>query len=186
MAVVVASCPNRAHADLLVEVLAGAGVRAVAFVDVERSPDGHVFRESADVRVAADDVARAEAALAAWDEARRAGIDDDELERQALEAGADAGSAAVDAAVDDAVAAPEVEAVAARGGDDRRRSSAPVAPRAPSDACPYCGATVRPPWSSALARAFAALAGRARRDGAERLCTACGHRWRPDGPAASR
>ena len=182
MAVVVAACPNRAEADLLVEVLAGAGVRAVAFVDVERSPDGHVFRESADVRVAADDVARAEAALAAWDDARREGFDDDELERQALEAGAEAGIVAVDGDV----APPEVEVVAARGGDDRRRSSMPVAARASSDACPYCGATVRPPWSSALARAFAALAGRARRDGAERLCTACGHRWRPDGPAASR
>lgn len=181
MAVVVASCPNRAHADLLVEVLAGAGVRAVAFVDVVRSPEGHVVRETADVRVAADDVARANAALAAWDEARRAGIDDDELERQALEAGADAGSPS---GAD--VAAPDVEVAGDRRARDHRPVRAASATRASSDACPYCGATVRPPWSSALARAFAALAGRAPREGAERLCTACGHRWRPDGPASSR
>lgn len=175
MAVVVAQCTSRAEADLLVEVLEAAGVRAVAFADVERTPDGHVMREWADVRVANDEVARAKAALDAWGEARREGLDDDELERQALAAGA--GEAGPDVARDD----PGPEDGGRRG--DARARRADDAAATPADGCPYCGAAVKAPWSGAIGRAFAALRGRAVADGAERLCTACGHRWRPGKPA---
>jgi hypothetical protein len=166
---VVARCASRAEADLLVAILTDAGVPAVAFVDVERSPEGMVFRESADVRVRADDTRRAQSALEEWRNAREDGIAEDELERQALEAGGAA----------DAVA----DARDGAGRDLRDPTDAAVAAPPPrATRCPYCAAAVAVPWSGRLRRVLAVLAvlvGRPASGGPECVCRACGHRFVP-------
>ena len=172
---VAATCASRAEAELLVAVLADAGVPGVVFADVTRGPHAEVLGESAEVRILATDVARARSAIAAWREARAAGIDEAELERQALEAGGTVG-------VDDR-RADELEGGVPRGegrarAADRSVPRAAVA-RASGTVCPHCAAPVPEGFGRRVRRAFAALSGRSGAGGGERLCTACGHRWDP-------
>lgn|GEM_PF-2690097 len=157
---IVATCASRAEAELLVAVLADAGVPGVVFADVVRGVHGEVLREAAEVRILATDVARARSAVGAWREARAQGVDDADLERQALEAA----GASVPAEDRDA---------------DHRGAPRVAAARPSATVCPHCGASVPEPWGRRLRRAFAALTGRTGTGGGERLCTACGHRWEP-------
>jgi hypothetical protein len=170
---VLAEYPSRMQGEMVVQVLSDERIPAVVFVDVARGHQGEILYERAAVHVRLGDLERARSVLEAWNAARAEGIDVEELERQALEAGdARADEAAVEEreverATEDANGTREV---AARG---------PALEVSAETTCPHCGAAVAEGLSGRVRRAVAALVGRTSAPRGERLCLACGHRWTP-------
>ncbi|HVG92803.1 MAG TPA: hypothetical protein VND21_00015 [Planctomycetota bacterium] len=170
---VLAEYPSRMQGEMVVQVLSDERIPAVVFVDVARGHQGEILYERAAVHVRLGDLERARSVLEAWNAARAQGIDVEELERQALEAG---GARAEEAAVEER----EVE----RTTDDANGTRG-IAGRGPAwedraeTTCPHCRAAVAEGLPGRVRRAVAALVGRTSAPRGERLCLACGHRWTP-------